>query len=186
MLDKSIPYADILMYRPKYAELRQIPLPDGFRFSFFKAGDEKAWAQIEASVLEFDDEIDALLYFQREFLPYLPELMRRCMFVETADGEKVATCTAWWDYTLTRRDPWLYWFAVKPQYQGKGLGKALAAEIIRLMLEIEGDRDLFLHTQTWSHKAVKIYESLGYQIIDPTSESMQKAMAILNKVYKSS
>lgn len=190
MLDKSVPYADILMKRQKGTALAGVALPDGYRFSCFHAGDEKAWAKIETSVLEFDDEIDALLYFQHDFLPYLPELERRCMFVETMDGEKVATCTAWWDYSGVRRDPWLYWLAVDPKYQGKGLGRAIAAKIVGLMLEIEGDRDLYLHTQTWSHKAVKIYESLGYQITKEqnlagyANEDNSKALEILQSVYQ--
>ena len=189
MLDKSVPYVDILMRRAASEKPPSVPLPEGYRFSFFKAGDEADWARIETSVLEFDCEMDALLYFQREFLPYLSELGRRCLFIEAPDGEKVATCTAWWGYSGVRRDPWLHWLSVKPGHQGKRLGKALVAEILRLMTDIEGARDFYLHTQTWSHKAVRIYQAFGFQITDEpnlskySNENHQKAVAVLESIY---
>jgi len=188
MLDKSVPYYDILMHRKAGMPVPECALPEGFRFVFFKSGDEKAWAKIETAVLEFSDELDALLYFQKNFLPYIAELERRCIFIENSEGEKVATSTAWWCYTGTRRDPWIHWVAVNPQYQGLGLGKAVVSRIVGLMAEIEGDRDFYLHTQTWSHKAVRIYEKAGFSITAEknleiySNENYEKAMAVLRSL----
>jgi len=148
MIDKSIPYVDILMKREAGTPFPDFPLPEGYRFVLFKDGDETEWAEITASAGEFDRE----------------ELKRRCTFVETTEGEKVATCTAWWSYTGERRDPWLHWIAVKAGYQGLGLGKSVVAEGMRRMIAIEGDRDMYLHTQTWSYKAFNIYRKMGFQI----------------------
>ena len=188
MLDKSVPYADVLMHRKKGTSVPVYDLPAGYRFSAFHSGDEKAWAKIETSVLEFPDELDALIYFQREFLPFISELERRCLFIEDDKGEKIATSTAWWCYSGARRDPWLYWVAVKPQYQGLGLGKAIVSKVTQMMMEIEGDRDFYLHTQTWSHRAIKIYEKLGYAITREknlykyTNENYEQAIAILESI----
>ena len=164
MIDKSIPYVDILMKREAGTPFPDFPLPEGYRFVLFKDGDETEWAEITASAGEFDRGVDALVYFQHHFLPYREELKRRCTFVETTEGEKVATCTAWWSYTGERRDPWLHWIAVKAGYQGLGLGKSVVAEGMRRMIAIEGDRDMYLHTQTWSYKAFNIYRKMGFQI----------------------
>ncbi len=188
MLDKSVPYVDVLMHRKSNTPLPPVVLPEGYSFVPFQAGDEKAWAQIETSVLEFDSEIDALLYFQKTYLPYLAELERRCIFIQSDAGEKVATATAWWNYTGNRRDPWVHWVAVKPHYQGKGLGKAIVAEIVRRMVEMEGDRDFYLHTQTWSHKAIKIYQKAGFAITSEknlykySNQDYEKAVAILKAI----
>ena len=188
MLDKSVPYVDVLMHRKSNTPLPPVVLPEGYSFVLFQAGDEKAWAQIETSVLEFDSEIDALLYFQKTYLPYLAELERRCIFIQSDTGEKVATATAWWSYTGNRRDPWVHWVAVKPTHQGKGLGKAIVAEIVRRMVEIEGDRDFYLHTQTWSHKAIKIYQKAGFSITSEknlykySNQDYEKAIAILKAI----
>ncbi|MCL2697491.1 MAG: GNAT family N-acetyltransferase [Oscillospiraceae bacterium] len=166
MLDKSVPYVRILMKRKAGVSVPEVSLPDGFKFVFFKAGDENYWAEIETSVLEFDSEQTALEYFQKNFLPFLPELEKRCIFIENADGKKVATSMAWNDYHLKAElQPWLHWVAVKPGAQGFGLGKAIVSKATRLLIEMNGDADLYLSTQTWSHKAVRIYEKLGWKIV---------------------
>jgi RimJ/RimL family protein N-acetyltransferase len=166
MLDKTLPYYDVLMKRDKNTPSPDFPLVDGFRFVLFKDGDEKEWAEIETSVGEFDRGVDALVYFQRDYLPYKKELERRCIFIENGEGEKVATLNIWWCYTGLRRDPWIHWFAVKPQYQGLGLGKSIVYEGLKRLIQIEGDRDAYLHTQTWSYKAINIYKKVGFKITD--------------------
>lgn len=190
MLDKSIPYIDVIMHRPPLQAVPSYVLPAGFSFKLFKPGDERYWAEIEASVLEFAAPIDALIYYQKYFLPFGPELERRVLFIETSRGEKVATSTAWWGYTGVRRDPWLDWVAVKPEYQGQGLGKAIVSRVVELMLEIEGDRDLYLHTQTWSHKAIVLYKKLGFRVTDAVglrgyaNSRWQEAVDMLEELAK--
>lgn len=164
MLDKSLKYYDVLMKRECGKPYVKYSLPNGYRFKLFEPGDEKYWAEIEASVLEFNSPIDALIYFQRDYLPYINELKRRCLFIETSNGRKVATLTIWWNYTGVRRDPWIHWVAVHRDYQGLGLGKALVAEGVKRLLAIEVDRDVYLHTQTWSYKAIGIYKKAGFEI----------------------
>lgn len=188
MLDKSVPYIDVMMRRPQGADIPEFPLPDGYSFALYRPGDERAWAEIEASVGEFPAPIDALLYFQREFLPYARELARRCMFVRAPSGEYVATATAFWDYAGIRRHPWLHWVAVRPEYQNRGLGKAVVARVLKLIVEIEGDRDVYLHTQTWSHKAIGIYEKAGFFVTDEknvggcANDRYVEALALLDAI----
>jgi hypothetical protein len=40
MLDKSIPYYDVLMVRKKGTLVKDYKLPEGFEFVLFKSGDE--------------------------------------------------------------------------------------------------------------------------------------------------
>ena len=189
MLDKSIPYIDVLMQRKKGVVIPAFPLPEGFNFVFYKPGDAQAWAKIEMSVLEFDNEAAALERFQK-FADMPAEAERRCVFIENPQGEKIATTTAWWEYTGVRRDPWLHWVAVMPEYQGLGLGKAIVSHVMRLMAEIEGDRNFYLHTQTWSHKAIRIYKQLGWEITDEqglwkyTENPYDKAIAALDEICR--
>ena len=163
MLDKSVEYIDVYMRRPPNSPMLSDALPEGYRFVAFQPGDEKEWAEIETSVLEFDRAVDAMAHFQDYFGRYTEELWR-CMFVENAQGEKVATAMAWWGYTDGRRDPWLHWVAVRPEYQGLGLGRAIVAHVVGMMIRIEGHRDFYLHTQTWSHKAIRIYKGMGFEV----------------------
>ena len=164
MLDKSVPYLDILMKRPAGTKIPVYSLPEGYRYVLYRPGDEIAWAELEFSVLEFPNPEKGLALFQQTFLPDQEELKRRCLFIEDSTGQKLATAMAWWNMTGKQRDAWLHWVSVSPKSQGLGLGKAVVSKALHLLLEIEGDRDIYLHTQTWSHKAVGIYLKCGFQI----------------------
>jgi len=190
MLDKSVPYIDVMMKRMTGTEIPEFPLPEGYSFELFQSGDEKHWAQIEAAADEFASPIDGLLYFQREFLPYSRELVRRCVFAKSPEGEYVGTATAWWDYAADgKRHPWLHWVAVKPAHQNRGIGKAIVSKTIRLLYDIEGDfRDYYLHTQTWSHVAIGIYEKCGFTVTDEknighcANDRYEEAVALLKTI----
>lgn len=165
MLDKSIKYYDIIMKRDAGSYVPCFELPEGFRFASFQKGDEKHWADIETSVQEFDSEAKALAYFNKEFR-MTKEMELRCFFIQNEMQEKIATFTVWWDYIGKRRVPKVHWVSVRPECQGLGLGKTLVCEGMRRFIEIEGDVDIYLHTQTWSYKAINIYSKFGFYITD--------------------
>lgn len=165
MLDKSIPYYNLVMQRKPGQAIPQFVLPEGYSFVPFTDGAEIDWAEIETSVGEFDSTSEALEYFNEKYLSYPGEVKRRTIFIQTSDFKKVATVTCWWNYTGEQRDPALEWIAVMPEYQGLGLGKAVTFEGLKRMLLIEGDRDVFLHTQTWSYRAIGIYLQAGFEFL---------------------
>ena len=191
MLDKSIPFAKVKMVRKAGTPIPDFPLPEGFKFVFYTDGAEKDWARIETSVDEFDSEFAALMRFKEDFMQYVDELYRRCLFIETEDGKKVATSTAWWSFVEDERRAWLHWVAVDAEYLGLGLGKAIVSRVTQLLKEVEGDVDFYLSTQTWSYKAIDIYKKCGY---NPTDEKAlypgrikrdyKKAIKILEKLEK--
>jgi GNAT superfamily N-acetyltransferase len=191
MLDKSVPFVGLYMLRSAGVPVPEFPLPEGFSFAFYKDGDESNWARIETSVLEFDSEFAALMYFNKKFKPHVDELYKRCLFIENKDGKKIATTTAWWHHIQNERRAWLHWVAVDPDYQGLGLGKVISSRATNLMIELEGDVNIYLHTQTWSHRAIGIYEKIGYI---PTDEKIlykgnrennyKKAMRILDRLKR--
>ncbi len=169
MLDKSIPYFDILMLRKSGKDLPRYRLPKGYSIVSFLPGDEENWAKIETAVGEFDSAAEALSLYGKYFLCYPGEAERRTIFIQTAEGDKIGTATSWWNYIGPKRMPSLEWIAVKPEYQGLGLGKAIVFEGLRRMVLIEGDRDIFLHTQTWSYRAIGIYLKAGFEFIKSNS-----------------
>lgn len=190
MLDKSVPYAGLYMRRAPGAPLSPCPLPDGYRFAMYTEGSEADWARIETSVLEFSSEFAALMHFNEKFLPHADALSRRCLYIENSDGVKVATATAWWSDIEGAQRPWLHWVAVDPAYQGLGLGKALVSRVTALMLELEGDVDFYLHTQTWSYRAISIYMRNGFiptnekSLYSHRNDNYRKALRILRRLER--
>lgn len=185
LLDKSIPYAELWMYRVKDLPVTEQHLPDGFHFEFYQEGDELEWAAIETAVAEFDDETQALDYFKRKFAPYPQELKQRMLFVTDPSGEKVGTCSAWWKESSSgNRYPLVHWVAVKPGYQGKGIAKAMMIRTLEVLQNLEDTSPIYLHTQTWSHVAIHLYQKLGFEITDKNLDGSsnleyKKAMDIL-------
>lgn len=189
MLDRSVPYFNVIMKRQPGRPIPECPLPAGYAIARFIPGNEESWAEIEASVGEFDSAGEAIRYFRQTYMPLPDELGKRLLFVENERGEAVGTIMCWWDYTGVRRDPSVHWFAVKRGFQGLGLGKALVAACLREMIRLEGDRDIYLHTQTWSYKAVRLYSRFGFEIVrDETfgsyANDYDRAMPILDMLLK--
>ena len=190
MLDKSVPYAGLFMHRKAGTPIPSFPLPDGFSYVFFADGDERSWAKIETSVQEFNSEFAALLHFRENFIPHPKDLNSRCLFIENEAGEKVATATSWWSYVDRERRPWLHWVGTDPQYQGLGLGKAIISRATEVFVELEGDVEIFLKTQTWSYKAINIYLACGYEPTDEKTlyrdrrDNCKKAMKILEQINR--
>ena len=179
------------MVRLAGTPIPDFPLPEGFKFVLYKDGDEMDWARIETTVDEFDSEFEALLFFKEEFMPYVDELYRRCLFIETEDGKKIATANAWWGFVEDERRAWLHWVSVDNDYQGLGLGKAISSRATKLLEEIEGDVNFYLCTQTWSYKAIDIYKKIGFIPSDEKAlygkrykGHYKKALKILDKLNK--
>ncbi|MBN2852376.1 MAG: GNAT family N-acetyltransferase [Clostridia bacterium] len=165
MLDKNIPFYRIIMKRDQGTAIKKADLPEGFQFVFFTSGDEKDWAAIETSVLEFEDEKKALEYFSKSYLPHIEDLEKRTVFVENSYGEKIATFTAWHSEIEGKSYPFVHWVACKPEYQGRGIGKALIAYGVSLMIHLDGVVNMYIPTQTWSHRAIRLYQWAGFRIL---------------------
>lgn len=188
MLDRQLPYAEVWMTRPLEEKLPVYPLNEEYRFEKYQPGSEKDWAIIETAVGEFDSVDEALMYFNKAFAPYPEELKKRMFFVTNEQNERVATCTAW--RKLREKEyPLFHWLAVKPEHQGKGIARSLTIEVIRCFQQLMTQGPIYLHTQTWSHPAIKLYQSLGFACIPENFDGSanpdyQKVLDILSSQIK--
>ena len=189
MLNKRIPYHAIVMSRAS----AEPPLPapellEGYAFKMYEAGDEEAWAAVEASVHEFSNAQEALRYFKTIFAPYQTLLKQRMVFVVDAKNNYVATATAW-----VGKDenigvfPQLHWVSVHPEHQRLGLGRAVVVKAMSIFESIGPSGDVWLTTQTWSHHAVSLYVDLGFCIrkkstINKHSNDFVPACGVLQSV----
>ena len=191
MLDKSIPYKDIYMLLDRNAVISAPVPPDGYSFRLYTDGDEKHWSRIETSVGEFASTRRARAYFKREFAPYAAEMKRRCTFVCDTAGMPVGTATAWWNVVEGKRFGLVHWVSVTPRCQGLGLGKVVTQQTLQLLSLYESGNPVMLHTQTWSHIAVRMYYRLGFRMVKDVSplcpeNEFADAVSVLQKVMEPS
>ena len=158
-IDRSIPYKNIIMRCDEY-DIQPIGEND-FHIRKYKNGDENYWAEIEYKIGDFNSVEEALDYFVQNY--NLDELVNKCFFAETSDGKVVGTCIAWYDNKDDVVVSSLHWLAVLPKYQHQGIGRALGISVMNYYQE-NGLLPVYLHTQPWSYKAIKLYYSIGFNI----------------------
>jgi ribosomal protein S18 acetylase RimI-like enzyme len=180
MLQKSVPFKSIYMKIDAIEiEKIQVPtLPVGYSYRFYQEGDQENWAKLETLVDEFATIEASRERFESEFLPSgdryqalaqkfaIAEniLDQRQVFIEDPNGEVVATATAWLANKFGEYQPILHWVSVHPDYQGLQLGKSVVAKAMSLFPKYEPQKDVMLHTQTWSYPAIVLYHKLGFYL----------------------
>lgn len=165
MIDKSIPYYSLTMYTDTPESAPDYPLPDGFEFVFYRAGDERHWAQIECAVGQFETEEKGLEYFEREFVRnQILNPRERMLFVKDKKGEYIATASLWDGKFLGVRRQRIHWVAVKDKCAGLGIAKAMLSRLMKLYRELGYEDSLiYLVTGTRNYPAVAIYRKFGFK-----------------------
>ena len=166
-MNKNIPYYDIIMRCTDFHNVKIAPLPMGFHFKFYEDGDEYYWAKLETDVNEFENIDSALDYFHRTFTPFKEFLFNRMIFVIDPNGEYVATSTAWFKDDDKRHYALLHWVCVSLKQRSNGLGNCVVSYALANFITLEPyEKEVFLHTQTWSFKAIGLYYKFGFKITD--------------------
>ena len=128
--DMRLKYYELILERSSLDDLPCYPLPEGYRYVYYREGDKKDWIAIETSAREFILPEEGESAWKRYYAGKEKELEERMFFVETSDGEKAATATAFYDPQDLFGAGWLHWVAVKREYQGKGIAKALISHTL--------------------------------------------------------
>jgi len=154
-------------------------LPVGYRFVTYKTGDEIAWAEIEYSAGEFPSLQEALDRFNLEFLPHTDDMEDRCFFVETADGRKIGTGTAWYNPDFMGEIfGQVHWISLHPDFHGRGIGKAIVSRVMQ-RLTLSHDK-AYLRSSTKSFAAINIYLAFGF-IPLPGTPDFDKAWKLIHE-----
>ena len=185
MLDRTIPFYNIILRCDDY-RYKEVNLPHGFSIVSYKKGYEKAWAELEFSVGDFDSLEEAQNYFVKSYTQNQEALFRIVRFLLNEDNTVIGSCIAWQD---KRKDSFvasLHWLIVNEKYQGMGLGKALCCEMMNIFEE-QRRFPVYIHTQPWSYKAIFLYLSLGFKLqktdtFSHYTNEYHKAMATLKRV----
>lgn len=177
MIDKNIKDIPVVMRRYLKNDAEPAPLPDGFRFEYFKDGYEKLWADICVQVGFFDDFDSGIKTF-RKYFPENRELYDRSLFVFNESSECAGIATAWF---LENGSPLVHWVAVAPKYQRKGIARSLVSKVISIFFQIYGPCVIELHTGTPNHNAVQLYKQLGFEAVTGIYPTDSEAWDLINK-----
>lgn len=162
MQDRTVPFFPVLMEKLDTQVYPRHDLPQGYAFCAYEPGMEADWCRLVHEVGPVDSAAAARKIFEEEFLPYPGELRRRCLFVRDPQGEKVATASLWHGNHFGKTLQRVHWVMVSQKAQGKGLAKALLTRLLDIYNAEGFSGYLYLTSETWSYKAMNIYEKFGF------------------------
>ena len=169
MLDRSIPYYNIMMKKSTPTTFDAPALPAQFELHAYRPGVAQQWAELEYEIGDFPSVQAARTYFTKTYLSRPDSLARRGIFVsDKKSGCLVGVCIAWVDERNGAPVSSLHWLITKETYQGRGIGSALIAAALSIY-EKENAFPVYLHTQPWSHQAIRLYHKFGFRLMKQES-----------------
>lgn len=75
-------------------------------------------------------------------------------------------------------------FLINPELTGKGLGKRALVEFINLIFQDENVNSITLNVFDYNAGAKKLYEKVGFKVVNITENPMKKYMMIMKKDEK--
>ena len=75
-------------------------------------------------------------------------------------------------------------FLINPELTGKGLGKRALIEFINLIFQDENVNSITLNVFDYNVGAKKLYEKVGFEVLNVTENRMKKYMMIMKKDEK--
>lgn len=176
--DERIKYYEIVIYNDENKPFKEYPLPLGYKFVFYQDGDRDEWIEIQQSAKQFKSYSDGLNAWNKWYGEHEKELFNRMFFIETDDGRKIATATAFYEPKDTTGAGWLHWVAVKRDYQGKGLARPLISHTLNQLRNL-GYTSIKIPTSTITWVAAKIYFDFGFKPIPENAVNSYEGYRIL-------
>ena len=75
-------------------------------------------------------------------------------------------------------------FLINPELTGRGLGKRALIEFINLIFQDEDVNSITLNVFDYNVRAKKLYEKVGFKVVNVTENPMKKYMMIMKKGEK--
>ncbi len=164
MIDKTIPYYNVLM-RYDGPLVSTIPsLPHGYSFCEYRSGDEIRWSEMEAANNDFDTLENGVMYFSNKYCAEIDKLRERFIGIRDDNDCLCGSVICWDDISNYKKVSSVHWLVTDPAVQGKGLGTALTRMLVYRFSEL-GLFPIYLHTQPWSFSAIGIYSSVGFRLL---------------------
>lgn len=155
----SSPGTGVTMIRLNLSNIPYIPFPEGFSIRPMQLDEAGVWTDIERDAERYFGISDNTFY--NEFGRDLQATQWRSFLIIDGRGVAVGTISAWYNREFKGEDyGQIHWIAVRPAYQGRGLGKAALSYALRQLARWH-DR-CFLGTSTERLPAIKLYLDFGF------------------------
>lgn len=185
MLDKTIPYYNVIMRYDGPPIMKPPDIPSTFFISEYRSNDVLRWAQMEVDNNDFDTYENAVTYFSKKYLSEPEKIKDRFIGVINQEGNLVGSVICWDDDRNGQMVSSVHWLITDPKIQGRGVGTFLVSMLIHKFSKMNL-LPIYLHTQPWSFSAIGIYSALGFRLLKTDSfrgyeNQTEKALPILEK-----
>jgi ribosomal protein S18 acetylase RimI-like enzyme len=147
------------MIRWNMIDIPQVPFPEGFGARTMKLDEAEVWMDVIRDANPSD--IVPPDRFEREFGGDTASVEKRCFFITDPSGVVAGTISSWYGEFLEKEFGMIHWVAVRPKYQGLGLGKAGMTYAMNRMAEWHDC--CYLNTSCEKIPAVKMYLNFGFE-----------------------
>ena len=137
-------------------------LPEGFRFTEFRFGDENNWAYIQYSAEIFKDYQSAIRKIFEEEYRLRGYFKNRCLFLENEEGIRIGTLMIV-PSDLEEGIQEIKYLALIPKYQRQGLEELLLAQANKVFSKIKGATRIDI--DSYKGKSNLSFEKLGFEKI---------------------
>ena len=135
------------------------PPPGGVTIRRFRDGDAATWLALQASTGIYDPVDPGL--FVGEFGDCAKDHADRILFAEV-DGAPVGVSAVWFPEDAPTSAGRVHWVAVRPDYQRRGIGRALVGATLARAREM-GYASAYLTTGERNGPAIALYRGLGFE-----------------------
>lgn len=149
----------IHMIRPHLRDIPPTGFPPGFGIRTMRPEEGHLWLAVERDAETYLQLADDA--FEKEFGRDLASVPQRCFLLTGPDEQTPGTVSAWY-YTYRGEEFGLiHWIAVRPAFQGRGLGKAALCFALRELARWH--TRALLGTQTRRIPAIRMYLDHGFE-----------------------
>lgn len=139
------------------------PIPEGFFIRSLRESELDIWKRIHFDKPQTAEEYQPYMeeWFEHHYAARRALFFERCQVICDSSDRVLGTCF-WWEHEEVI--PTLHWFKVIREAEGQGLGRALLTHVMRDIPK--GMYPVYLHTQTSSMRAIKLYTDFGFALLD--------------------
>lgn len=162
MLDKTVPYFNVILANDGTKRCPTINLPEGFTFCGYEDGLELEWVKVAMDTNQFATFAEALKFFDTAFLNRKDLLNKQVLFVKNIAGEIIATGSIWAGHNFDRVLQRINFVCVLPEYDGKGIHGALVSKLLDVYCEMQSSNFVYITSSTWNYLEIHEYLTLGF------------------------